>query len=493
MEVCILSQDGEVLVQRTMPAAPAPFLQAVAPSRDGLVGSVACRFPWEWRAAWCAPAGSPLVWGHALSMTAMHGGPATNDQSDAPQSAPLRRGGLRPPASVSPAARRAPRDRRRRRMPRMRHRAARLSPVHKTTSPSHWPERGKHIADNTTRAGVAARCAEPAGPTHLAGARALRTADDAVLRDLARALLHTAKPPAATPRSRLQTVPGMGPLRRRVRLDDLPALDRFPSVQDCAAECRRGTWAQDSGGTRGGPSGQQSGHAPRKWAVSEAAVLWLRTNAPGQTMLARWETKHATGTARSLLAPHLGRAVSDLLQRHTACEMARVLRAEGSSAGAPGATRATPGGEPAWSGRDVLVDCVGARHGAPRPVLLAPAAVSGRPLWRLERRQWAHTCAWAAPPPRPRRPGACQRRRQPVASDGRRGPHDFAGAEQPPPGALPSSPGGDGPSRRVWCRHARGAPVPGKPVRTRDRLTTGPRCTMRKTRRKIRSQDQCVS
>jgi transposase len=29
--VCILSQDGAVVLHRNMPAAPAPFLQAIAP------------------------------------------------------------------------------------------------------------------------------------------------------------------------------------------------------------------------------------------------------------------------------------------------------------------------------------------------------------------------------------------------------------------------------------------------------------------------------
>ncbi len=35
MYLCILSQDGEVMLHRNMPAAPEPFLKAVAPYRDG--------------------------------------------------------------------------------------------------------------------------------------------------------------------------------------------------------------------------------------------------------------------------------------------------------------------------------------------------------------------------------------------------------------------------------------------------------------------------
>ena len=54
MSVCIVSQDGAILVPRNMPAAPEPFLQAIAPSRDGLVVAVECIVTWYGRAARCA-------------------------------------------------------------------------------------------------------------------------------------------------------------------------------------------------------------------------------------------------------------------------------------------------------------------------------------------------------------------------------------------------------------------------------------------------------
>jgi hypothetical protein len=38
--VCILSHEGEILVHRHMKAAPEPFLNAVAPYREGLVVAV---------------------------------------------------------------------------------------------------------------------------------------------------------------------------------------------------------------------------------------------------------------------------------------------------------------------------------------------------------------------------------------------------------------------------------------------------------------------
>ena len=74
MYVCILSQDGDILLHRNMQAAPEPFLKAMAPYRDGLVVAVECIFTWYWLADLCADEGIPFVLGHALSMKAIHGG-----------------------------------------------------------------------------------------------------------------------------------------------------------------------------------------------------------------------------------------------------------------------------------------------------------------------------------------------------------------------------------------------------------------------------------
>jgi transposase len=93
MYVCILSQDGEMLVHRNMKAAPEPFLKAIAPYRDGLVVAVECIFTWYWLADLCAQEDIPFVLGHALYMKAIHGGKAKNDKIDSQKIATLLRGG----------------------------------------------------------------------------------------------------------------------------------------------------------------------------------------------------------------------------------------------------------------------------------------------------------------------------------------------------------------------------------------------------------------
>src|SRR5437773_5396389 len=142
MSLCVLNQDGEILVHRNMPAGPDPFLKAIAPYREDLVVCVECIFTWYWLADLCAREGLPFVLGHALSMKAIHGGKAKNDKIDAQKIAVLLRGGMLPQAYVYPAAMRATRDLLRRRRPRMRKRAELLTHVQQTNSEDHLPEIG---------------------------------------------------------------------------------------------------------------------------------------------------------------------------------------------------------------------------------------------------------------------------------------------------------------------------------------------------------------
>ena len=107
MSLCVLNQEGEVLLHRKMQAGPDPFLKAIAPYREDLVVCVECLFTWYWLADLCAQEGLPVVLGHALSMKAIHGGKAKHEKIDAHKIAVLRRGGMLPQAYVYPAERRA--------------------------------------------------------------------------------------------------------------------------------------------------------------------------------------------------------------------------------------------------------------------------------------------------------------------------------------------------------------------------------------------------
>jgi transposase len=287
MYVCILHQDGEILVHRNMPAGPEPFLKAVAPYRTDLVVCVACLFPWYWLADLCAREGMPFVLGHALSMQAIHGGKAKNDNIDAQKIAVLLRGGMLPQAYVSPAEMRATRDLLRRRRHLMRKRAELLTHVQQTNSQYNLPEIGKKIADKTNRPGVAERFADPAVQKSVEVDRALLDYDDQLLRDLELAIGKTAQQHDANTLYVLQTVPGIDKILSRVLLYEMHDIARFPRVQDFVSSGRLVTCAKASAGKRYGTSGTKIGNASLTWAFSEAAVLFLRNHPAGQKYLAR--------------------------------------------------------------------------------------------------------------------------------------------------------------------------------------------------------------
>jgi transposase len=309
MYMCILSQDGVILLHRNMKTSPEMFLKAIAPYREDLVVCVEGIFTWYWLADLCAREGMPFVLGHALSMQAIHGGKAKNDTLDAQKIAGLLRGGLLPQAYVYPAAMRATRDLLRRRTHLMRKRAELLTHIQQTNSQYNLPEIGKKIAYKANRDGVAERFPDPAVQKSIEVARALIGHYDQLLRDVERSILKTAKQHNAQTLSLLRTVPGIGEILSWVRLYEIPDITRFPRVQDFLSYCRLGKCTQASAGKRYGTSGTKSGNAPLKWAFSEAAVLFLRANPAGQKSRTKLEKKHGSGKALTRLGQKLGRTV----------------------------------------------------------------------------------------------------------------------------------------------------------------------------------------
>jgi transposase len=320
-----LNQDGEVLLHRDMTAAPGPFLKAMAPDREDIVVCVECLFTWYWLADLCAQEGIPFVLGHALSMTAIHGGKVKNDRIDAHKIAVLWRGGMRPQASVYPAARRATRDLLRRRIHLMRKRPELLAHIQNTNSQYHLPESGKKLAYKANRVGVAERFLNPAVQKSIEVDLALIGHYDRLLAELELSIVQTAKEHDAQTFSRLRSIPGVGKILALVLLYEIHDIHRFPRVQEFVSDCRLVKCAKESAGTRDGTSGKKIGNASLTWAFSEAAVLFLRHNPTGQKYLARLVKQHGKGKALTVLAPQVARAVYDMCKRDTAFDLDKFL------------------------------------------------------------------------------------------------------------------------------------------------------------------------
>jgi transposase len=321
MYVCILNQQGDIVVHRNMKASPDALLKVIAPYREDIVVAVECIFTWYWIADLCAQEGIPFVLGHALYMKAIHGGKAKNDKIDAHKIAVLLRGGMLPEAYVYPAEMRATRDLLRRRMSFMRQRAALLTHVQNTNSQYNLPEIGKKIAYKANREGVAERFPDPAVQKSIEVDLALLGSYDHLLTELELSIVHAAQAHNAQIFYRLRSIPGVGKILALVLLYEIHDIHRFPRVQEFVSYCRLVKCAKESAGKRYGSSGTKIGNAYLKWAFSEAAVLFLRANPAGQKYLARLEKKHGKGKALTVLAHKLARAVYYMWKRDTVFDL----------------------------------------------------------------------------------------------------------------------------------------------------------------------------
>jgi Transposase and inactivated derivatives len=191
--VCILNQEGEIVVHRNMKTDPTLFLKVIGAYREDMVVAVECIFTWYWLADLCAREGIPFVLGHALYMKAIHGGKAKNDKIDAHKIAALLRGGIIPQAYVYPAEMRSTRDLLRRRMHLMRKRAELLCHVQNTNSQYNLPEFGKKIAYQGNREGVAERFTDTAVQKSIEMDLALIDHYDPLLNDAELYSVNTAK------------------------------------------------------------------------------------------------------------------------------------------------------------------------------------------------------------------------------------------------------------------------------------------------------------
>ena len=84
MYVCILGNEGEILLHQNIPTLPNRFLKLIGPYREDVVVGVECIFAWYWLADLCQAEGIPFILGHALYMKAIHGGKSKELQRGTP-------------------------------------------------------------------------------------------------------------------------------------------------------------------------------------------------------------------------------------------------------------------------------------------------------------------------------------------------------------------------------------------------------------------------
>ena len=325
MYLCILNQEGETLLHRNIKTEPDTFLQAIRPYREDVVISAECMFSWYWVADLCGKENIPFILGHALYMRAIHGGKSKNDKIDSHKIAALLRGGLIPMAYVYPQQMRATRDLMRRRNHLMRKRAELFAHTQNTASQYNLQIPLGRIANPQNREGLLDRFADPAVKLSIAANLEMIDAYDRVLEVLEKDIINNAKEHDPTAYALLKTIPGVGRIIALDLLYEIEDINRFPRVQDFASYCRLVKCPKESNGKKYGTSGKKIGNAHLRWAFSQAAQLFLKSNEPGKQLYSKLTNKHGKGKALSILAHKLGRAVYFMLKKREAFNMAKFL------------------------------------------------------------------------------------------------------------------------------------------------------------------------
>lgn len=324
--VCILDEQGQVVVHRNISATAIDLIDLLAPyMKHDLVVGVECMHCWYWVSDLCHDFKVPFILGHALYMRAIHGGKAKNDKIDSLKIAKLIKGGMFPLAYDYPAQTRSTRDLLRRRMHLMRKRAELLTHIKNTNSQYNLPPVEMNLRYVQNRAQMKHRFDDPSVQRSIDMDLHLIDFYDHELSSVEHFLEKHATEHRYLEYVILRSVPGIGQILALTILYEIGDIQRFQKVQQFASYARLVKCKAESAGKSYGTSGAKIGNAHLKWAFSEAAVLYLRNNPKGQQYLKQLQKRMSKAKALSALAHKLGRAIFFMLKRGRTFDDAQFL------------------------------------------------------------------------------------------------------------------------------------------------------------------------
>src|SRR5437764_9255930 len=250
--LAVLDHAGQTRYARNLPAAPAPFLQAVQPFRDGLVVGCECMHCWYWLADACREADIAFVLGHAWAMKAVHGSKTKCDRHDAEAIARLLKGGNFPLAYAYPRERRGLRDLLRARLRLVRQRAELYGHVHTARRQANLPPVSNDVRYKAKRAAISADIADPFVRRRVETDLALLDPLDATIRRLEAESEQAAQEHYPTELAVLQTTPGVGAVLSLTILLGIDTIARFATRQHFCSYARISGAAQASTSRRTG-------------------------------------------------------------------------------------------------------------------------------------------------------------------------------------------------------------------------------------------------
>jgi transposase len=324
--LAILDHDGQERFARNLPAAPAPFLHAVQPFRDGLVVGCECMHCWYWLADVCRDHAIAFVLGHAWAMKAVHGQKTKCDRHDALALARLLKGGNFPPAYAYPRERRGLRDLLRARLRLVRQRADLYRHVHTARRQANLPPVSNNVKYKSKRRAITADVPDPFVRRRIETDLILLEPLDTAIRQLEAEIEDAAREHFPTELAVLQSTPGVGPVLSLTILLEIDTIDRFDSRQQFCSYARLCGARQESAGQRVGIGNRKAGNAWLKWAFSEAAVFSAQKDERLGGLLQRLASKRGKPKALSALAHKLGRAFYHMLHTKEVVDVNRFVR-----------------------------------------------------------------------------------------------------------------------------------------------------------------------
>jgi transposase len=317
LQLCILDASGKVALDRSIPANPAALLAALAPFRADLVVGCECMFAWYWLADLCSAEKVPFVVGHALYMRLIHGAKAKNDKIDAHKIARLLRGGNFPLSYVYPKGMRETRDLLRRRSFLVRQRAGLMTHIQILNSQYNLPPLPKKLscAANRAEMDIPARFSDPSVQRSAAADLAVIDCLDEQIAGLELYLTRSAKVDDVQTYHRLRTIPGVGPVLGLVLLYEIHDIRRFTSAGQLLSYARLVRCCHESDGKVVGSGGHKIGNGHLRWALGEAACLFLRSSERAKRWKDKQVKKRGEGKALAVLAARLARAVYHLWRK----------------------------------------------------------------------------------------------------------------------------------------------------------------------------------
>ena len=325
MYVCILDQDGQIVVHQNLPVDSNCLLKLIMPFMSDIVISVECIFTWYWIADFCAELNIPFVLGHALYMKAIHGAKTKNDKIDSHKIALLLRAGMLPMAYVYPAHMRSTRDLLRRRMHFMYKRSELLAHIQNTKNQYNLPDFEKSIARKRNRTNVHEHFHDDSVQKSILLDLALIKEYDRLLTEIELYLTRHAKQHHPQDHFRLQTIPGVGKILALVILYEIYDINRFERVQNFCSYARLIRPEKESAGKTTGKGNRKMGNAYLKWAFGEATLLLIRESAQVKELHKKLKNKHGKARALAIISHKLGRAVYYMLKNKQAFDMKKFI------------------------------------------------------------------------------------------------------------------------------------------------------------------------